>query len=314
MSPISVQPLPPEAVHVPPAPTPAAEVAYLPCEICGVSRNDVLFHLADSLDARRRGATFVRCRGCGLISRNPRPWAFEQVRTLSPAGSLAERPRALLSAAVPWIRSLTGLNVLFLGCGATPLIKRLARRGFRTMAVDPDPEAVDAAFDGEAVKPPVHRRDLASLALPDETFSGAVVVDALTCVPHPAQTLMELHRLLKTGGTCLLTVPNASSLAFELFGSRWRPLAPEQTLFHYTPETLTILVEETGFVLKEIVQRPEGSHWADALLDGALRRASRAPFLRFAARPLARTVAACAARLAAWWGRGDRIVALLEKH
>ncbi len=294
-----------------------ADQAYLPCELCGVPRGEVLFHLPNSLDAKRRGVTFVRCRGCGLISRNPRPWSFDMVRTLTTGASLQTHRWSLRRAAASWMRSIPGRHVLVIGCGPGHLVKRLVRGGFSPVGIDLDPTGIDAAFQGAKgiAKPPVYRKPVEEAALADESFHGAALVDSLVCLPNPTRTLVEIHRVLKAGGICLVTVPNASSWGASFFKKQWELLCPATALFHFSPKTLAILVEETGFRVRSMRQISDGAAWA-ASLERTAKRSANAKLDRLCrtARPFLYVLTHGAAWLARAWGRGDRLVLVLEKR
>lgn len=298
-----------------PAGSKAAESVYLPCELCGIPKSDVLFHLPDTFVAHRRGVTFVRCRGCGLISRNPRPWGQDALRDMNPVGSIQGRPGLFRRAAAGWIRRLTGAQVLVVGCGNGKFMRRLARLGFRPSGIDRDPVGVDKEFDNHPAKPPVHRKPVEMLGLADESFHGAVFPDSLGCLPNPSRTLVEIHRLLKTGGTCLVTVPNADSLGFSLFAGRWELLAPAEILFHFNPKTLAVLSEEAGFRIRTKRQAGDPAGWMRILarlLEGPVL--ARMGSMRVLATPFLWVAAWTAAFGAALAGRGDRIVFVLEKR
>ncbi len=298
-----------------PAGSRAAESVYLPCELCGIPKSDVLFHLPDTFVAHRRGVTFVQCRGCGLISRNPRPWGQDALRDMNPAGSIQEKPGLLRRAAAGWIRKLAGAQVLVVGCGNGKFMRRLARLGFRPSGIDRDPTGVDQAFHGHPAKPPVHRKPVEALALADESFHGAALPDSLGCLPNPSRTLVEIQRLLKPGGTCLVTVPNAGGLGFSLFRERWELLAPAEILFHFNPKTLAVLSEEAGFRIRARRQMPDAAGWMRTLT-----RLLEAPVLarlgsmRVLAVPFLWAAAWAVSRSAALAGRGDRLVVTLEKR
>lgn len=288
---------------------------YLPCELCGIPKSDVLFHLPDALISRQRGVTFVRCRGCGLISRNPRPWPHGPLRDLVPQGSIQGRPGLLRRIAARWTRRLSGAQILVIGCGDGKLMRRLARWGFRPSGIDRDPAGVDREFQGSPLKPAVHRRPLEALALPEDSFHGAALADSLGCLPNPSRTLVEIHRLLKQAGTCLVTVPNAGSAAFALLKERWELLAPGETLFLFDPKTLATLAEESGFRVRSKRQIGDAAAWRRMLV-GLLEKPLLAPFgsMRFLVLPWIWAAAWAAATGTALAGRGDRLVFILEKR
>lgn len=61
-------------------------------------------------------------------------------------------------------------------------------------------------------------------------------------------TYLDLScKLLRTGGNLLIEVPNSDSFSRRLTGSSWLGWDPPNHLTHFTPESLTLLLEKHGF-------------------------------------------------------------------
>jgi len=56
-------------------------------------------------------------------------------------------------------------------------------------------------------KQPTVQTDAAYLPFPDSTFDAAICAELLEHVPNPQNVLREVHRVLKSNGTLLITVP-----------------------------------------------------------------------------------------------------------
>jgi SAM-dependent methyltransferase len=78
-------------------------------------------------------------------------------------------------------------------------------------------------------------------------FDAAVMLDVIEHLGDPASVLTELRRAMRTGGRLLLTTGDIGALSARLAGRRWRLLTPPQHLWFFSPETLTKLLERTGF-------------------------------------------------------------------
>ncbi|MDX2229038.1 MAG: bifunctional 2-polyprenyl-6-hydroxyphenol methylase/3-demethylubiquinol 3-O-methyltransferase UbiG [Leptolyngbyaceae cyanobacterium bins.349] len=108
------------------------------------------------------------------------------------------------------IANWQGLNVLDVGCGGGFTCEFLAKRGAMVTGVDQSIACIHAAKD-HAVEHELaiayHPAHSECLPFADETFDVVTCVDVLEHVENLHQTLQEIHRVLKPGGTfCFDTV------------------------------------------------------------------------------------------------------------
>lgn len=97
------------------------------------------------------------------------------------------------------------LPVLDFGCGPGTFLPSLAKHG-PVHGVDGDPEAVRICQrDGFADVS--HVPATAPLAFEDGTFGLAVALDVIEHIEDDLQALRELRRVMRRGGTLLVTVP-----------------------------------------------------------------------------------------------------------
>ena len=81
--------------------------------------------------------------------------------------------------------------------------------------------------EGYKYGPLDYRGDIWSISEEDERFDAILCTEVIEHVPFPVQTLKELARLLKPGGTLILTFPGASLRHFDPyyfysgFSDRW---------------------------------------------------------------------------------------------
>jgi SAM-dependent methyltransferase len=84
-----------------------------------------------------------------------------------------------------------------------------------------------------------------------EKFDAVTLWDALDHVPDPRATLVKARRLIKPGGTLAITQGDRASLFARLLGRRWHIYIPPTHLTWFTRESLTKLLEDTGFSVEE---------------------------------------------------------------
>lgn len=107
---------------------------------------------------------------------------------------------------------LDGAVVLDAGCGVGGTSAALQARGSDVIAVDCDPERIDAIRESL----PDIETDLTSLddlPYPDASFDVIVLQDVLEHVASPSKVLAEITRVLTRDGILYLSTPNRNALS-----------------------------------------------------------------------------------------------------
>ena len=155
----------------------------------------------------------MECAQCGSVFLFPQPSDAELAPFYSETYygkgrkkffSAAEASGAALTR-LKWnrLRPLLGNDgpLLDIGCGRGALLK-LAR------AVGVEAYGIERPSPLEHSVPNVFTKDLAECSFPDQQFQLVVLWHVLEHLHNPAQTLREIHRILKPGGWLSLAVPN----------------------------------------------------------------------------------------------------------
>src|SRR2546425_10304459 len=117
-----------------------------------------------------------------------------------------------------WDRAIAALpfrrgRVLDLGCAFGFATLQLARRGYETVGVDNSPGYIARAKR----RHPTGTYLLCSaddLPLDDASFEGVLFLDVLEHVTNEAAVIQQIQRVLKPGGTLVVSVPHCGLLAY----------------------------------------------------------------------------------------------------
>jgi 2-polyprenyl-3-methyl-5-hydroxy-6-metoxy-1,4-benzoquinol methylase len=157
--------------------------------------------------------------------------------------------RALTRQPLRVLAELRPGTLLDVGCGRGDLGAAFARRGWRVSGVDPSAEACAAARrQGVDARPGT----LESVEFEAGSFDAVVMSHSLEHVPDPRAELARIHRLLRPGGSILISLPNFASWQRERFGSLWFHLDLPRHRTHFTPHSLAHALTTTEFELVSV--------------------------------------------------------------
>ncbi|MDR0465456.1 MAG: class I SAM-dependent methyltransferase [Treponema sp.] len=244
-------------------PVSEAKSEDLPCAVCGCS----IFN--PSLNCE--GFSFVRCKSCGLVQRNPQPVKEEIISRYSKmygndylayeieneAAFLKLQQLALKDAGFEKLEKMlfarnekqrnagTGNSpsVLDIGCATGAVLNSLRERGWHVTGVEISPAASYAQKK--------RNLDVRNLPLEENNFPlrGFDAILASHLIEHlndPRAFFTEINRILKDDGYVFITTPNISGFQARLFGSRWRSAIFDH-LYLFSVRTLKRLLSNTGF-------------------------------------------------------------------
>ncbi len=261
----------------------------IPCEVCGSNKHRFLFEGWDRVFGVPGKFNVVQCEECGLIFINPQPES-EDLKAYYPKEYYASNPshyreyswlrRKVLEAyfgyeppfrpsrdrhffekwflfpfrvkyrhSIPFVREG---KVLDIGCGNGTELYKLKAMGWETHGVEMDDQASERARSKGI---PVYTGDLFRANYPDQFFHVVRMSFVLEHLPNPRETLREIRRILMPEGRIYISVQNARSLHYWLFGPRWFSLDVPRHLFTFTPATIERLFSS----LDLRAERPSGS-------------------------------------------------------
>ncbi len=159
-------------------------------------------------------------------------------------------------------------TLLDIGCGKGTYLQEMKKMGWNTIGVEFSESGTLAARKSGLT---VIRGSLEDAQFDDASIDFARMADVLEHLPNPTRSMKELHRILKPGGLVRIGVPNLKSATFSLFGKYWFPLEIPRHLFFYSPASLRLLSEKSGFEVvslkiwahKEVDTIPSIQYWLD---------------------------------------------------
>jgi SAM-dependent methyltransferase len=289
----------------------------IPCAICDETRTHLLYTKFD--------LPIGRCVGCGLVSANPRLPAAEIWKRYSsryfhdeylPALGVVDgrfnledfdrRYASLL--AVLAARHPTRGHVLEIGCGAGFFLASASRAGWTARGLELSADGVE--FARTRLNLDVLCEPAETMSLPDGSMDAVVLIEVIEHLLDPLSVLKAARRVLRPGGTILLTTPNFNAISRWGLGVGWSILSPGEHVYYFTASTLARLLTRAGFVDPQAIQLPTPV----SLLETMNAAWTHAPDSRRARlfRGLVQWVGPLARRAVQAAGRGDtlRIIAV----
>jgi SAM-dependent methyltransferase len=240
-------------------PVSAGKSETRPCALCGGE----IFKPALECE----GFSFVKCKHCGLVQRNPQPdkneilarysdtygkdylsyeleneAAFLKLQQLALKDAGFSKLEKKLFAAVEKLRAEPP-SVLDIGCATGALIASLRDNGWRVTGVEISPSAVYAKNER---KLDVRNIPLEENHFPDNSFDVILASHLIEHLNEPKIFLEETYRILKNNGVIFITTPDISGFQSRLFGSRWRSAIFDH-LYLFSRRTLSKMLKTVGF-------------------------------------------------------------------
>lgn len=223
------------------------------CGICGSTAARELYTAKDRLRNSDESFAIARCECCGVLRTLPEMNERELAKFYPDDywGGAAPSREWIASSQFEKTRFLSrcGLergSILDVGCGA----------GFFLRALDPskwDRFGVETSQPASRVAEQtlgsghVFTGELIGSHWADSKFDVVTFWSALEHTNEPRANLIEARRVVKTGGSLIVQLPNAASYQARLFEGDWFALDAPRHRYHFTLKVLDRLLSETGF-------------------------------------------------------------------
>ena len=178
-----------------------------------------------------------------ITTRTSRPTKVQlQMSALRASGGACSDACWPRARALPWPGPG---RLLDFGCGAGSFLKTMADRGWQVTGLDAASGAVDQVRSKYGL--PALVGTLPHPDLRPGSFDVVTMWHSLEHVHHPLALLRAAYDLLVPGGKVVVATPNIEGLPFRLFGHSWFGLDLPRHHTHFTPETLSLMLQTAGF-------------------------------------------------------------------
>lgn len=233
------------------------KLEFVACNIC--KKNDYKVYL------KKDTFTIVKCQNCGLIYVNPRLNENELLKIYDDLYFTGERrygiedyfgrgrksaqKRAYETIQIIKKHKRQG-NILDVGCAGGIFLKVAQENNFNAYGIEVSKYAVEAAEKILNLK--IELGTLEKCKFKNKFFDVITLLDVIEHFPDPYCSLQKINSLLKDDGIILIYTPNINSLPFYVIKEGWGIIAPEHHLHYFSPETIEMLLNKTGFIIKKI--------------------------------------------------------------
>ncbi|TSC67987.1 MAG: type 11 methyltransferase [Parcubacteria group bacterium Gr01-1014_72] len=243
------------------------------CDLCGSTSAKVSF--ADARDNAllipgRFG--IVRCGSCGLLRLSPRP-ARESLGMYYPENYVPYREDSFLLHAVKRflsagerrrIKNLTGGRgrVLDIGCARGDFLASLGT-SYERFGLEMDAPSAAAARETGAT---VYAGDVETFTFQSgATFDCIVMRFVLEHLRSPMAVLKKLKTILSSGGSLVISIPNADSFERHIFGRYWHSFDVPRHFQIFSPATIRKYAEKAEFRVEKIYYSFVPNDWIGSI-------------------------------------------------
>ena len=174
-----------------------------------------------------------------------------------------------IDSGVMYLPAKTMGLLLDVGCGNGEAMEYLQRVGWGVEGIDLDPVAIELARSRGLH---AHVGSLGTQRFSAEHFDAITLSHVLEHVPDPISFLGDCLRILKPGGTIIVSTPNIESLGHKAYTGHWRGLEPPRHLYIFSHASLQYVAERTGF---KVVRIMTTNHWVHGIIAESIKAVRR---------------------------------------
>ena len=142
-----------------------------------------------------------------------------------------------------------GRNIFDVGTATGYFLNLAKNRGWQTAGVEISDYAAGIA---RSRGHDVYGGRLPEIKIEDR-FNAVTMWDVLEHLDNPEEYLRAVNKILVSdNGWLIINTVNRGSFWARLLGRRWHLIVPPEHLFYYSPKNLKMLLQRTGFEIKEM--------------------------------------------------------------
>jgi len=249
---------------------------YVKCNLCGADDAEFVLRARFRLNnSKKEFFNLAKCRICGLVYLNPRP-SEKEINEYYPSWyhSRADAKRldiektkiwgiswraAMKKKAEPILKYKKGGKILDVGCGDGSLLKFLKEIGWQTFGVEP--HETSSLYAQRILRLNVFYGRLGEANYPEESFDVITLLHVLEHLHDPSQVLKKAFLLMKRDGILIIEVPNFGSFEAKIFRSKWVGISPPLHLYHFTPQSLRLMLVNCSLIPMKVGFVPEKTRY-----------------------------------------------------
>ena len=234
------------------------------CPVCNAS-NFANLITAEDYTVSNKEFTIQECTECHFLFTNPRPDSLSIGDYYQSKDYISHHDEAnsLISKVYNMVRNITIAGkikmidsiqpskgtILDIGCGTGTFIMACKKDGWKINATEPDTEARNIASNrvGATIYDNINNDDISS-----KTFDIITLWHVLEHVHLLNETIQWIKEHLNPGGKIIIAVPNPQSFDAKKYGRFWAAFDVPRHLYHFTSDTMKLLLDRHGLALQDI--------------------------------------------------------------
>ncbi len=219
------------------------------CKICGSTNTANILN--------NQHTNLIKCFKCDVIFVHPQPreilkkninfYQNDRKNYLGAERELFKRAEKLLKEIK---RYKNGGKLLEIGSSYGFFLKMARDEGFDTYGIEISSDAVNYSRRRFGLK--IFRGTIRANQFSPSNFDIIIMSDVLEHMTDPQKELGRLIEILKPQGLLFVQVPNFNSIMAKITGEGWNWLLPSVHLFHFSPNSIKIIIKSQNFKIIDI--------------------------------------------------------------
>lgn len=219
------------------------------CPLCADSRAELWMAAPDRFNGRREQYQLLRCPSCTLVwllnapskSEMGEHYGSEYDQVISGA---AKAPDHWTDRRDELLRYKSAGSVLDLGCASGGFLSTLKGPAWKLFGIEMSEAAARTTRSRCGAE--VFAGDILDAPFPPGSFDAITCFNVFEHVYEPGKVLARVSEWLKPDGIFYTMMPNIDSAGARIFKSYWYALELPRHLYHFSPETLSLMAQSVG--------------------------------------------------------------------